>query len=522
MTSKTTMICGLVLLTLVTAACDRERQVSTQPPPAATSEEFLQPYAPGAWRLAPHELPRRYVSLSHVLIAHRESKSGHHSFLRAPNWSAERPSARTRQEAQALAVRVAELARAGAVQFADLVRQYSDDLTNISRAGSLGAWCAADLPPEVLDAISEMRVGGTSRVLETPLGFHVLQLRATPPALTVAARRILITYAGTMSFFRRRHERITRSRAEAESLAVAVAKEAAADPSRFTALIDRYTDHAEALRGGDFGLWSTRERSTRRRESEVIAALDMGGVSEPVDGSDGFSIFQRTAADRRPTLATTYLQVSPSGTAGAKHGAAVFPADVRAFMAGNTKSFEQLRAKYCCASTDQWELGRGDPRVEQRLLTLAVGDTSTEPLDVDVGALRFYKRLEPSAPSTVQQETRGDLPKPQGVDVDAVVATVANGESIAGFVDTLRRNLGDGFGLGLDEPRHTRVAEIMSRFGSRMRQASSDDRASALRTVRQELQSVLSASEFAAFQANVRSALARSMLANSSQGSHAN
>lgn len=64
----------------------------------------------------------------------------------------------------------------GGEHFADLVPLYSEDEATKMRAGDLGYFSESRMPADFLDPIRNMRVGETSRVVRTYLGFHIIQL----------------------------------------------------------------------------------------------------------------------------------------------------------------------------------------------------------------------------------------------------------------------------------------------------------------------------------------------------------
>jgi hypothetical protein len=509
--TKSRRLLGVVAATLAlsgVAACTRAQGRAER---MQGQVDELAPYPPGSWRVARFELPRTFLTLSHVLIAHTDSKSGEDSTLRAPNWSAERRVQRTREEARSLAGSIAAQARLAPASFPSLARQYSDDLTNNERAGSLGTWCAQDLPPEFLDALSTLQAGETSRVVETPLGFHVLKLRPTAAETTVAARRILIGYASTASSPGKLPAE--RSREQAELLAKDVAARAAAEPQRFSELVERYSEHQDVLRGGDFGQWTNLERNGRRREIEVISGLTIGEVSGPVDGTEGFSIFLRTELTPRARLAVKRLmvQVEPESAPSAASLAARLPQDVRPLLRGDDQGFEQLQAKYCCRGVHQWRQGRGDPRVEKLLEGLAPGAVAVEPIALERDGYQFVKRAEPEAEAP-REPILLALPQGRQPDVDRIVSKAGQGEAVAKFLVSMRNVSGDGLGLALDPERQKRLSLILDRMEQSMRSAPAAETLTLLQRAREEMREVLSEREFAALQANVRSRLTRQLL----------
>lgn len=509
----------LAVFLLMLLACGRQHARPAELEKTSETEDLLRSYPPGPWRLARHELNGVFLTLSHVLVGHEGSQSGEHSELRAPGWSAERPARRSRDEARALAASIAARARSAPNQFDALAREYSDDLTNRERGGSLGTWCAADLPPTFLDALNIMQPGEISRVVETALGFHILQRRPTPPESKIAARRIVVSHRSAAVILQRRNVPIERDRDEAERLAKRIAAEASADPERFQQLVELYSDHADALRGGDFGVWSNHERSPRLapryREVDAIAALKVGEVSDPIEGDEGFNIFLRTEAAARPLLAVTYLRVSfdaraPAGTVD-KQQLPLFPADVRPLLQGRTRDFDKLQRKYCCNTMTQWRQGRGDPRVEQLIGALDVGDVTPRPLQIGKNTFEFFKRVAPELEQAVPHAT-SELPRSTAPDVDAIVGRVQRGNDVSAFVQSLQKVYGEGLGLRLDPEKQRQCSIILSRFAEDVRTRPATERMATLNDARGRLKAVLSPQEYADLQANVRSELTRTLM----------
>lgn len=72
--------------------------------------------------------------------------------------------------------------RAG--DFAALATQYSQDPDTAQRGGDSGLQPLQQLVPAVREAVSRLKVGAVSEVVQSPAGFHVLKLTAQQPART--------------------------------------------------------------------------------------------------------------------------------------------------------------------------------------------------------------------------------------------------------------------------------------------------------------------------------------------------
>ncbi|WP_449101319.1 peptidylprolyl isomerase [Pseudomonas veronii] len=75
-------------------------------------------------------------------------------------------------------------AQAAPGDFAALATQYSQDPDTAQRGGDSGLQPLQQLVPAVREAVSRLKVGAVSEVLQSPAGFHVLKLTAQQPART--------------------------------------------------------------------------------------------------------------------------------------------------------------------------------------------------------------------------------------------------------------------------------------------------------------------------------------------------
>lgn len=85
-----------------------------------------------------------------------------------------------RRQAQELSRR----AQAAPGEFAALATQYSQDPDTAQRGGDSGMQPLQQLVPQVREAVSRLKVGAVSEVVQSPAGFHVLKLIGQQPART--------------------------------------------------------------------------------------------------------------------------------------------------------------------------------------------------------------------------------------------------------------------------------------------------------------------------------------------------
>ncbi|HYQ15282.1 MAG TPA: peptidylprolyl isomerase [Polyangiaceae bacterium] len=407
--------------------CKPERAAPTSTPaPAASSvaHDFgPEPYPRARWRLAPlTELDSVVLWVSHVLIRHEEVSDARASFQLA-GWELELPQAtRSRRQALELAEIVANDARGGQ-DFGELARRYSDDLSTAANGGSLHGITGPHLWPwpNVLDALATLEPGGVSRVVETQYGFHVFKLEAAPPEATVSGLHIVIAHdsaPGLDAVARRKVP--SRSRQEALALAAQIYEQARAAPSDFAQLAERYSDHQDAARGGDFGSWSTHEPTGLYREVELLSRLAVGEIAPPIDTPYGLQIFQRTPNRPRKEYAMVKLQLRfdptlPDSDPSSRSSAYGNARQLAALLREHPARFSALQTEYCCPRPIRVVEGRDLPALEAALATLTPGQVGSEPIADPVEFL-IPKRLELSA-LPERPKTRFALPSPAEPDL---------------------------------------------------------------------------------------------------------
>lgn len=380
-------------------------------------------YPRGRWRLAnPEDLDRVVLWVSQVLVRHQGVRGNIISFA-APAWyAAPPPPSRSREEAFGIAERIAERAANGA-NFADLARQYSEDVATQERGGSLGGITATQLSlsPDVLDALAALRPGETSRVVETVYGFHILYLRPAPAlAENVSGARIVIGYddAPWLNAFGARRPIPSRSRTDAFALASSI-YERAQKGEDFDELVQLYSEHHDATRDGDFGSWSTTEPTVFPREVEVLGELRPGEVAPPLDSIWGVQVIKRMPERARASYSMAALKriFDVGGALSVGRTRVAAETEVRALgsqTASSPDRFDQLGRDGCCVEMQQWVEGRGWAPAERVLRTLQPGAVASEPVELP-GSYALLKRLvpHPTPPAAVTFQ----LPAPAAPDV---------------------------------------------------------------------------------------------------------
>lgn len=387
------------------------------------------PYPRGRWRLASsEELSRVMLWVSHILVRHQGVDAGRISF-ELPYWtSAPPPPPRTRRAAYELADALQRAAQGNPEKFAALARERSEDVATQSAGGSLGGIRATRLfmYPNVLDAMAALPAGGVSRVVETQFGFHIFLRRSPPPEQLVSGSRIIIGHddAPWLNENLARHAVPKRSRRDALSLANVVYEKARSNPGAFASLVDKYSEHRDVLREGDFGAWSTHEPTPFPRQLEVLLGLEMGAVAPPLDSLFGYEIIQRTPERARQRFAMSWVEVAfeprvPPEHARSRTRAHEIVSSVVATVRAEPARFKKFQAQYCCAVAKAWYEGQGDAPVERALARLGMGDIADEPVELAKSYL-VVRRLDPGA--LPAQPVTFELPAPAHPDIEHLVA----------------------------------------------------------------------------------------------------
>jgi NIMA-interacting peptidyl-prolyl cis-trans isomerase 1 len=159
----------LIVPALALAASLGGCQCLTAPPPSRHSEDEGAPAAtaPPASSAAPAqssevEAARPIVGASQILVAYKGAE------LAPANLTRSKKQAKHRAEEV-----LAKLGHKGA-SFEVLAKQYSDDPTK-AVGGAMGNFEQYAMPAAFADAAFALEIGQTSRVVETPRGFHIIR-----------------------------------------------------------------------------------------------------------------------------------------------------------------------------------------------------------------------------------------------------------------------------------------------------------------------------------------------------------
>jgi hypothetical protein len=381
------------------------------------------PYPHAAWRLAKaDDLDRVVLWFSQILVQHAGVRN-EVSFSLTYWSSVPPPSTRTRGDALVLAQQIAEQAAEDPTRFGELARQHSEDLPSRDEGGAMGGYKASALMlwPQVLDALAALRPGQSSLVVETKYGFHIFYRSAPPPEEVMGGTHLLIGHeqAPWLDVFGR-DKPPKRSREEALSLANDLYRKASAEPAGFAALVKKYSEHIDALAGGDFGDWSTREGMPYPARMKRLGELAVGQIGAPIETHLGFEIIRRAPVRPRTQYRAHMLifpfdevdASAPSHDASA-HKSALQQAEAAArALARDPSRFDSWEARRLIS---QWTEGRELFALPPLLEDLQPGQITTKPAASEYGFV-VAQRLPPLVPVEPPQP-KVELPTPEVPDL---------------------------------------------------------------------------------------------------------
>jgi hypothetical protein len=444
---KHLIVKAVALSLAVVLACSRAEPVIENVAPARSAQTArpepevaesmpaarrVAPYPPGKWRLARPQLQDVVLWVSHILIRY-ENVTTDVSFCQA-GWQTSPPPARRRSDALALARSIAEQARRRPRDFAELARAHSEDEMTRARGGSLGGMTGLQLSswPQVLDALAVVRPDEVSEVVETEYGFHVLYRRPAPPPQVISGSHIVIGHYQAPFLAQLRGAAVPpRQRAQALALANDVYVRASTDPERFPEWVTKYSEHLDAMLGGDLGQWSSHEPSEYPTQLEVLSGLRVGEISKPIETLFGWEVLLRTPNRKRAVYAMTpvevFAHVGVSAASVTERTASGRPplqqaSELAQLLREHPERFDELQRRGCCDYVVQWQEGRGWPPLMQVLQRLQLGQIAAEPIQYGLSYV-IPKRVPARAEEL--RPTHFELPSPSEPALEYVFATLS-------------------------------------------------------------------------------------------------
>jgi parvulin-like peptidyl-prolyl isomerase len=215
---------------------------------------------------------------------------------------------RSRAEALALSTKLAAEVKQTPARFHELARAHSED-PFAAGGGELGAW----KPGENADLdgiVARLAEGEVSDPLDTEYGYRIVQRIAALPEASLAARQLVVAYAGAT----RAPAALARTPAEARTRAEELLARARREPASFEALIKTDSDGWDRDRAGAMGTWKTNGGRYPAAFDRAIAALKEGELSEPVESEFGVHVFQRLAVPATaPEIAGAHILIAFKG-----------------------------------------------------------------------------------------------------------------------------------------------------------------------------------------------------------------
>jgi hypothetical protein len=451
--------------------------------------------------------------MGHIQISHRDV-TPRLAIFHLPDWTprGDNPS-RSRREAFELARRVAVRAQTTPTEFGNLARELSDDVATRDRGGEIGGIKALTLArwPEFLDAWAALNDGDVSRVIETEFGFHVLIRRAPPAEARLSAERIIISYdeAPWLGRYLARRPVAARSRAEALALAEALSQRLREHPEQFADAVEQYSDHRDALRGGDLGEWSTREPTPWFRELELLRELDVGQVSRPLDSPFGVQILRRTSPRPRVVYSAAKLErgydaTKQDGAPGSLTAVQRELAQLSAQLSVDPSQFDVERGRSCCATPESWVEGRGNVFLEAALAKLGSGELGRAPVVLDTKHVALLRRLEPAPPPDTS--ARVGLPEPPAPNVEWLMSSYGSEALLRAVYQRVRA------ALPLDSALSARFSDAAATAAPFLSASGVKARLRAFRDHQAELERALGPERFIEYRAIFEAYLAERLL----------
>jgi parvulin-like peptidyl-prolyl isomerase len=147
----------------------------------------------------------------------------------------------------------------------------------------------SNAPPELLDAVKGLAIGGVAGPIELPVGYAFVRRTRLEQR---AGAHILIPYAGAM----RADPSLARTKEEALEHANRLIAQLKQDPDKFAEFARENPDMTGA-NGGDLGMWF--KGSMVPAFEDAVSGLEIGAITEvPVETDFGYHIIQRTSPIR--------------------------------------------------------------------------------------------------------------------------------------------------------------------------------------------------------------------------------
>jgi parvulin-like peptidyl-prolyl isomerase len=164
---------------------------------AMRERDWLEAQA-GPVTVSDDEAARRYFDAEQARFQQPRRLRANHLFLAAPTGYPSDVVETKRTLIEALARRIKD-----GESFADLVAEYSEDEATKGRGGDLNYFAASRMLPAFFDAAAKLQIGEISAPVQTPLGFHLIQVSADLPPRTLTFEEARTAIAQRLSDLKR-------------------------------------------------------------------------------------------------------------------------------------------------------------------------------------------------------------------------------------------------------------------------------------------------------------------------------
>ncbi len=429
------VLTGLVavgLLSLGAWTVSRENASPESVPPDKAAQYEIG-YPKGPWWRSNLNLTR--LGVADILIAHEGSVStnlGVH-VITSPG------SKRGRDQALYEALKLRQQLYEKPERFEQLAQLHSDDVRTAPFGGVRGSLRAGELPVPFVDALGNLAVGEISRVIETPLGFHILKRLPVAKEERIWSRRIVIAYDGSSieKTLRLRTDRPlpSRTRHEAEKLAGEVRAELSENTERMDELARLHSDAFDQVDGGFYGARFTYDvLDSDPLVMHHLMRLEPGELSPVIDTEEGFQIFKRLPPEEVSYIAFSPIFIlydtndgfDPGGVSRTKREAEKRALAAAQHLKRNPAYFDTICSDYNDIKDEQggpiaW-ITNGDfvyPGLWRRLNGLEIGETLSQPYELPAGFLLARReRADERPPTPPRPPLLTELERPEAPNIE--------------------------------------------------------------------------------------------------------
>ncbi|HEX4334936.1 MAG TPA: peptidylprolyl isomerase [Polyangiaceae bacterium] len=369
------------------------------------------------------------VSFSQILITYEGAPDPSGYF-----WPLDTSRHRSRADAFRLANQLASDLHKAPKDFGLLAGEFSDDVGSRARGGYVGVWHAASLPGTIVDAFGEVPLEQISHIVESVVGFHILQRHMVPPNAALSGDEIVVGFGSSQENWAREEKRVTRSREDALELAARVRHLAIRSPDSFPALVQQYSDDRNSALSGDLGRWTLYDPQADPNVLTALSATPIGGVAELVEDREAIHVLKRKIPPPVEWLKVDEIVLTHEDSrvsAPLKASRTIAQArrlglELLQILRVRPSAFAELQKKYCPADLCTrlglpFQKRRRDAVLEGAVAQLSFGEIGASPVETPAG-VHILRRLEVSPEEQVEAaDATFEIPRPPLKNVDAIL-----------------------------------------------------------------------------------------------------